>query len=176
VNLNGVPVAYSSSQNDGAVITYAVPGGTIPQSAVLSLACNGAMAWAFDGLNSAAAVPGLFTSGASGQATSANADGTTNSSVNPAAREGYITLYGTGFGAYNASGANGLKTLAGSVTATVGGIPATVVYAGNAPGESDAVQQFNVQVPATASTDSAVPVVVSVNGTPSQAGVTIAVH
>jgi uncharacterized protein (TIGR03437 family) len=62
------------------------------------------------------------------------------------------------------------------VTATIGGVTANVVYAGSAAGLVSGVMQVNLVIPATAPTGSNVPIVVSVGGTPSQAGVTVAVQ
>ena len=62
------------------------------------------------------------------------------------------------------------------VTATVGGVPATVAYAGSAAGLVSGVMQVNLIIPATAPTGSSVPIVVSVGTANSQAGVTVAVQ
>ena len=62
------------------------------------------------------------------------------------------------------------------VTATIGGVQATVAYAGSAAGLVSGVMQVNLVIPATAPTGSNVPSVVSVGGTPSQAGVTVAIQ
>jgi uncharacterized protein (TIGR03437 family) len=62
------------------------------------------------------------------------------------------------------------------VTVTIGGIGATVQYAGSAPGEVAGLLQVNAVVPQGVSRGAAVPVTVSVGGIASQAGVTIAVN
>ena len=80
------------------------------------------------------------------QAAIVNSDGTTNSSTNPATRGTWLSVYGTGFGVFNEAGTNGLRTVAGNVTATIGGVDATVLYAGNTPGATDGLQQFNLQI------------------------------
>ncbi len=41
-----------------------------------------------------------------------------------------------------------MKSVAGTVTATLGGVAATALYAGNTPGVTDGLQQFNLRVPA----------------------------
>jgi trimeric autotransporter adhesin len=48
------------------------------------------------------------------------------------------------------------------VSATVGGIPAVVQYAGGAPGEVAGVMQVNVQIPAGVQPGGYVPVVLTV--------------
>ena len=59
------------------------------------------------------------------------------------------------------------------VTATVGDIPATVVYAGPAPGEVNGVMQVNVRVPT--GLVGAQAVMITVGNAASQSGITVAV-
>ncbi len=101
--------------------------------AALTVACNGTTAWSFNGLSAAAFVPGIFrlTGTGQGQAAVVNSDGTTNGSKNPATRGSRLSVYGTGFGVFNAAARNGLKSVAGTVTATLGCVDATESYAGN---------------------------------------------
>jgi uncharacterized protein (TIGR03437 family) len=61
------------------------------------------------------------------------------------------------------------------VTATVGGVPATVYYAGIAPGLVEGAMQVNVQIPDGISSGS-VPVVLQVGSATSQAGVLVYVQ
>ncbi|MBL8290964.1 MAG: SBBP repeat-containing protein [Bryobacterales bacterium] len=127
---------------------------------------------------------GLFTanSSGSGQAAALNADNSVNGRTNAVARGSVIVLYGTGMGMLNPAppigGVNGvpLARAVGTVTATIGGKTATVLYAGGAPGLIAGVVQVNLQVPADAPTGDAVAVEVLVDGFPSQLGVTIAVR
>jgi len=62
------------------------------------------------------------------------------------------------------------------VTLTIGGIPATVQYAGGEAGTVAGVMRIDVVVPAGVQVGSTVPVVVSVGGISSPPGVTIAVR
>ncbi len=172
VSINGTAVSWSSYAP--GQLNYAVPAN-ITTPAALTVACNGTTAWTFNGLTAAAVVPGIFTltGNGKGQADVVNGDGTLNGSTNPATRGSWLSVYGTGFGTFNAAGANGLRTLAGTVTATIGGTEAQVLYAGSAPGEPDAVQQFNLQIPASVPAGTAVPIVLTVNGTPTQTTATV---
>ncbi len=172
ISINGTAVSWSSYS--AGQLNYAVPG-SITQPAALTVACNGTTAWSFNGLTTAAVVPGIFTQAGTGkgQADVVNSDGTINGSANPATRGSWLAVYGTGFGTFNAAGTNGLRTVAGAVTATLGGVDAPVLYAGSAPGEPDGVQQFNLQIPAGATAGTAVPVVLTVNGTPTQSTATV---
>lgn len=109
---------------------------------------------------------GLFTSDSSGTGNLAavNADGTINSSANPAKRGSTVLLYGTGFLEEIPNGCGG--GLFGSlflgstppVEAFIGGKAAYVQYSGTAPGLVCAVQQFNVVIPTDSATGPAVPV------------------
>jgi trimeric autotransporter adhesin len=139
-------------------------------------------------MNIAPAVPGIFTANGSGsgQAAAYNSDGRTlNSSATPAAQGSTIILYGTGEGQTSPGGVDGKLATASlptpmlpvsvmPVSVTIGGVPAGVQYAGAAYGEVAGMLQINVVVPSTVS-GSALPVIVQVGNTMSQAGVTIAV-
>ncbi len=174
VSINGTEVGWSSYAP--GQINYVVPAN-ISSPAALTVACNGTTAWSFNGLATAAVVPGIFTltGTGKGQAAVVNSDGTINGSTNPAGLGGWLSVYGTGFGVFTAAGTNGLRTIAGNVTATIGGVDATVLYAGNTPGATDGLQQFNLQIPAGVTAGTAVPIVLTVNGTPTQTAATVAV-
>lgn len=77
--------------------------------------------------------------------------GTTATPANPGDT---LTFYGTGFGAVPGvtfgTVASGQATLTGTFTMTIGNLPATVLYAGIAPGNVG-LYQFNVVVPSNIS-------------------------
>ncbi len=122
--------------------------------------------------NVSAVAPGIYTQNfqGSGPGVILNPDGRTLNGPNaPAGKGSVISLYMTGEGITNppsATGAlipsdgTGLKHPQASYTATVGGIPATVIYAGSAPGIVAGISQVNVQIPANAPSG-AVPIVLS---------------
>jgi uncharacterized protein (TIGR03437 family) len=62
------------------------------------------------------------------------------------------------------------------VTAQIGGAPADVYYAGEAPGYTSGLQQFNLLIPATVPRGSSVPVTLRVGGVGTQAGVTVSIR
>ena len=62
------------------------------------------------------------------------------------------------------------------MSVTIGGQTVTPIYAGGAPGNVAGLMQVNVQIPSGIQTGSAVPVLLQVGNTSSQAGVTIAVR
>jgi uncharacterized protein (TIGR03437 family) len=61
------------------------------------------------------------------------------------------------------------------VSALIGGVPALVEFAGEAPGVVSGVLQVNVQIPANTPTGD-VPISVSVGTSSSQPGVTVSVQ
>lgn len=131
--------------------------------------------------NVSTAAPGIFTDDASGKGQGAilNQDYSLNSDANPAAVGSVIAVYATGGGQTDppdSTGAitSGIARVTAPVTATIGGQPAQVLYAGHAPGEVAGVLQVNLLVPAGVTGD--VPVVLSVNGAQSQTTATVAVQ
>ena len=99
----------------------------------------------------------------------------------PAAVGDTVVIYCTGLGdvspaipAGSAAPASPLSHTVNTVTATIGGLPATVMFSGLSPGFAG-LYQVNAVVPAGVATGSSVPVVISVAGQTSPA-VTLAVH
>lgn len=178
VQFNGVaaPLVYTSASSITAVVPYETTGSTA-QVTVTYQGKTSAPAT----VNVAAAVPGIFTASASGvgQAAAVNADGTLNSSANPAAQGSTIILYGTGEGQTWPQGVDGKLAAAPlpepvlPVSVTIGGVPAVVQYAGGEFGKVAGMLQINAVVPAGVS--GAVPVMVQVGSAAAQSGVTIAV-
>jgi uncharacterized protein (TIGR03437 family) len=98
-----------------------------------------------------ATFPGLFAqrSGGKGQAKAANQDGTPNSITSPAKRGSYVTVYGIGlhvvtpsFVAGQVPPSNPLSAAVNTVAASIGGVPATVSFAGLAPGYAGLYQIY----------------------------------
>lgn len=127
----------------------------------------------------AAVSPAIFTETGtgSGQGSIVNADGTVNTSINPAVRGTYLSVYVTGFGPYNPPSPDGLRRLTYPVTAMIGGVSVPVLYAGEAPEETLGLQQINLQLPTNLPSGPALPLVLTVNGPSStQTGVTVALN
>jgi uncharacterized protein (TIGR03437 family) len=132
---------------------------------------------------------GLFTDNATGtgQAAVINQNYTYNTTTTPAPQGSYISVYATGGGQTTPASTDGEVTptlgllplvLQQYVSATIGGKPAQVVFAGSAPGDVTGVIQLNIQVP-TGVTGTALPLVVSISGpasTQSQSGATVSVQ
>jgi len=129
------------------------------------------------------AFPSLFTadSSGSGQGAILNENGSINSAANPAAVNQVVVLFGTGAGQTNPVGQDGnlasapLPELLSSVRVLIGGVEATVLYAGPAPGLAEGVLQVNARVPANAPRGPSVDVAILSAGFRSQPGVTLAI-
>ena len=98
-------------------------------------------------------------------------------------RGSIIVIFATGEGPTDPPGVDGKPALStplpqplARVTVTIGGIGADVIYAGAAPLYVAGVLQVNARIPAAVTPGDAVPVVVTVGNSSSQAGVTIAVR
>jgi uncharacterized protein (TIGR03437 family) len=94
----------------------------------------------------------------------------------PAKRGTYLSVFGTGFGAANPPGTDGLSWLVQPVTATIGGVPAQVVFAGLAPESTMGLQQINVLIPEDCPVGPAVSIRLRVGAYSTQAGTTVAIE
>jgi len=190
VTIDGQPAAmvYVSQHQISAQIPYEATLGTGKAIVVT----NGANPAANGTIDIAATSPGIFTVTGSGQAaainTSASSGATSvNSATTPAHIGDAISLYLTGEGTYSSipTPVDGYiipsgtlrpampQLVAAPVTVTIGGVPATVTYAGPFDDGMLGVLEVDATVP-THTTGKAVPVVVSIGGNSAQAGVTIA--
>jgi uncharacterized protein (TIGR03437 family) len=161
------PIIYVSATQTSVMVPYEVFGR--PQTSVTIT---------YQGVTSDPVVynvvpvaPGIYTlnMAGSGQGAVFNQDGrTVNGPNKPAAKGSVIALYATGEGATAPQGVDGaiapsdgsqLKHPLATVTATVGGIPATVYYAGSAPGIVNGISQINVVIPSNAPSGPSVPIV-----------------
>jgi uncharacterized protein (TIGR03437 family) len=180
VSFNGIPapVIYTSSNQVAGIVPYGLTGASIPVKVSYQGQVSGTVSVAMRG-----STPGLFTANGSGagQAAAINvATGTLNTATTPARAGEYIALYATGEGRTTGS-VDGqfaglpLPTPVASVTATVGGLPAVVQYAGGVYGTVAGLMQVNVMIPAGVRAGGYVPVTVRVGGTESAPGVWISV-
>ncbi|MGH9558274.1 MAG: hypothetical protein ACRD30_03475 [Bryobacteraceae bacterium] len=160
VSVGGVPapLLYTSSGQINAQVPYATPVGNTS----VTTGSGGSVSVSIQ-----AVAPGLFLANP-GQAAAANQDGTVNGPDQPAPAGSAISAYLTGLGSVDnpvADGApataNPLSYAAATVTATIGGQPAQVLFAGLAPGFA-AVFQVNIAIPQLA--PGAYPLQVIANG------------
>jgi uncharacterized protein (TIGR03437 family) len=174
------PVTYVSNSQVNAIVPFELAGNTV--STQVQVAVQGIPSSAVTEFL-ASSSPAVFTaSGGSGQGAVLNQDNSPNGSSNPAPVGSVLQIFITGAGQTIPAGVDG--ELAGSnpaqpqaaVTATIGGVPATVQYAGSSNGLVAGVTQVNVQVPQGTPSGSAVPLVVQVGANPSPSGVTVAIQ
>jgi len=178
VYFNGVagPVLYTSANQVGAI----VPFGVNPGSLAVYVGYQGQIGAPVT-VTAAAAAPAFFTLDYSGKGQAAavnSSDSSINGAAHPAAAGSLVLLYATGMGRTNPVVTDGsldaapfpLPTL--PVAATIGGKAATVQYAGGAQSVVAGVMQINLVVP-SGLTPGPNPVVLTVGGVSSPAGVTI---
>ena len=118
----------------------------------------------------AEASPALFTTTQTGTGQAAV------SPAEPAKRGTYLSVFGTGFGSANAPGGDGLSWLVQPVTATMGGVPAEVVFAGLASNLTMGLQQINILIPDDCPTGPAVSIRLRAGPYFTQTGTTIAIE
>lgn len=119
------------------------------------------------------AAPGIFTINqtGSGQGAILNQDGTVNSASNPASRGSIVSVYMTGAGPLFPlikDGSLGPLTPpfpapGAAIAATIDNLPATVLFAGQAPGLIAGATQVNLQVPENVAPGAA-PIAISAGG------------
>ena len=160
-------------------INFQVPrlaNGSYPVSVVLNT-----QTVATGSISVAATQPGIFTINqqGSGQAAALNGDNTLNGVGNEVTPGSLIQLFATGGGAFQSDPVEGTAPAGATntvvpATATVGGLPATVLYSGAAPGLVG-VWQVNLRIPTNVTVGPAVPLIVTVGAQASNT-VTIAVR
>lgn len=190
---SAAPLLYVSPNQINAIIPYEQTGtpGTLGANADVIVTHNGGASPPFR-IPMTPISPGIFTAAASGQGQGAigNVDAQTgavsvNSASNPAPKGSAIVLYATGGGELTQSTGNGVIVTNvldppyyapdATVSLTIGGQPAKILYAGAAPGQVSGLLQVNAVLP-TGIASGAQPVVLTIGGVPSQTGVTVAVQ
>lgn len=181
VSFDGVPAPLLMAQEGqiNAIVPYAAFGRATARLQV-QVGSSYSVPIEVNVVNSA---PGIFTSGPSGrgQAAALNADGSLNSILNPAPRGSIVVVYITGEGQTDPPGQDGrvitsdLRLPLATVTASIGGRPATVLYAGSAPSQVAGVCQVNIQIPENADAG-AQPIEIRAGNIPTQSGVTVALR
>lgn len=194
VTVDGVaaPLLYVSQNQVSIQIPYGISPGANKQIALI----NGTAPAPNLAVTVAATNPAIFTANGSGvgQAAALDYNSVTgayslNSPTNPVYIGGTVVLYLTGAGNYDTGGGStSLVTgellpltstppvFAAPPVVTIGGVNASVTYAGAVPGSLLGLVQINAQVPTGASTGNASPISVAIGGATTQTGVTLALH
>jgi uncharacterized protein (TIGR03437 family) len=183
VYFNGVPapMLYASAQQVNVVVPYSVAGSSSTQ---VQLEYLGVLSNAVT-LQVAATAPGIFSVTGSGQGPGAilnTSNGTVNSSLNPAARGDWVSIFATGAGVTTPVSVDGIVASAplpvpnANVTVTMGGLPCQLNFEGAAPGLVSGVLQINAQVPAGLTPGPTVPIQVQIGSANSLPAVTVAVQ
>jgi uncharacterized protein (TIGR03437 family) len=158
ITVNGIaaPILYTNGGQTNIQIPYGVAGSTTA-NIVLTLGPNQGGQTASISLPVAATAPGIFTSDFSGigRMVALNADGTLNSSTNPAARGSSMMFFATGSGVTNPADKDGAaepdtsRVPVASLSVTIGGVAATLGTAGSTPKDVAGVLQVMVTVPSS---------------------------
>ena len=171
VSLNGqpAPLYFVSTGQINIQVPYEVSGST---EARLVVTVNGQASDTVT-LPVVATKPGLVTR-------VWNQDGSINAPDNPALAGSVVVLYATGQGITNPASRTGAYPVGSfpepvlPATVSIGGLTSEVLFRGQAPGTAG-VMQLNVRLPEGITAGNGVPVVLTIGGVSSQAGVTIAV-
>ena len=174
------PLIYSSATQSNVIVPYEVAGRV---STRMEIAVNGVKSQAWD-VPVSATSPAIFTDGSLGvgQGAILNQDHSANSASNPAMRGSVIQIFATGEGQTTPSGITASVTNSstirpiGDVKVTIGGVSASIRYAGSAPSAVAGLFQVNAVVPEGVLTGQNVPIIVTVGGISSQSNVTVAVQ
>lgn len=168
VTVNGIaaPMFYSTPSQLGIQIPFEIANSSIGTIVVTVAGQTSAPQY----ISISNFAPGIFTTNQQGNGLAAtlHQDGVTPITlVNPPHLNEVIVFFGTGLGLTSPSLATG-ELSAGNltstpVTATVGGVLATVEFSGTAPGFVG-LNQINVRIPASITTGSAVEIVFSIGG------------
>jgi uncharacterized protein (TIGR03437 family) len=172
------PIYYALANQTAVMVPYGVSGrATTSVRVVYSGVTSDAVSY-----NVVPAAPGIFTANQGGTGQIAIWEQQYVSAGAP--KNAVVTFYVTGEGNNVPNGADGaiapsngtgLYKPALAVTATIGGVPATVEYYGTAPGVVYGVMQMNVRIPQNAPSGIQ-PIVVNVGNNASQPTATINVQ
>jgi uncharacterized protein (TIGR03437 family) len=173
------PMIYASPSQINVIVPYEVSGQPSTQMQVQYLGFPSSPV----SLDVVPTAPALFTldGSGSGQGAILNQDTSANNVSNPAAKGSVVVLWGTGEGQTVPLGVDGklsgppLPKPAVQVSVTIGGLPAVIQYAGEAPGLPAGVLQVNAVVPDGVASG-AQPVVVRIGAAQSSDRVTVAIQ
>ena len=177
------PLTYVGSSQINAVVPYEIAGNSSPSVEVTYAGQTSNS----QSLQLAATTPAIFTQNSSGTGPGAilNQDYSLNTQANPAAPGSVVQIYMTGEGLTTPVQTTGTVTPVNtsgvgpvtpapqqSISVLIGGQPAKLDFAGEAPYFVAGVLQVNAELPSTVSSG-AIPIMVRVGNQISQSGVTV---
>jgi uncharacterized protein (TIGR03437 family) len=173
------PLIYASAGQTSVIVPYEMAGR---QSARVIVEYRGSRSGPVT-VPILAAKPALFSANASGRGPGAiqNEDFSLNTPGNASAKGRVVILYGTGEGQTTPPGVTGSLSITQvprpvqTVSVTIGGRQADVLYAGAAPSQVAGLFQVNVKVPEDVPSGNQ-EVIVTVGSARSQTGLTVAVR
>jgi uncharacterized protein (TIGR03437 family) len=175
------PMVYASQTQCAAVIPYF---GAIQSTSHVQVQYQGVLSNPFP-ISISPTAPGLFTVSETGSGQGiiqVDAQGTVNSAANPAHPGSVVVLWLTGEGITNPPGVDGrpavdvLPKPVAAVSVQIGGLPATIQYAGAVPTLMPGLMQINAQLDPGVQAGDAVPVNVKIGNKSAQNTVTMIVH
>ena len=187
VTFNGVaaPLIYVGPLQINAIVPYEV-GEVAPGSSInVIVNDNGVISAAFS-VATTTTDPGIFSANQTGNGQGAilNSNESPNNASNPAPKGSTVSIYATGEGLLIPPVATGsmsgpslpLPKPAANVSVTIGGQPAAISYAGEAPTLVSGVLQVNVTIPNNISSGNQLVVLTIGNNSNTQQAITVAVQ
>lgn len=187
VTFNGVaaPLIYVGALQINAIVPYEVAEVAPGTSINVIVTYNGVISASFTVVTTSTA-PGIFSANQTGNGQGAilNSNDSSNEAGNPAPKGSAVSIYATGEGLLVPPVATGsmsgpalpLPKPIGNVSVTIGGQPAAISYAGEAPTLVSGVLQVNVTIPNNVSSGNQLVVLTIGNNTNTQQAITVAVQ
>jgi uncharacterized protein (TIGR03437 family) len=187
VTFNGVaaPLIYVGALQINAIVPYEVGDVALGSSINVVVTYNNIVSASFSVMTTST-VPAIFSTNQTGNGQGAilNSNESVNNQSNPAPKGGTVSIYATGEGVLVPPVATGsitgpslpLPKPAAGVSVTVGGQPATISYAGEAPALVSGVLQVNVVIPSNIDSGNQLVVLTVGNNTNTQQAITVAVQ
>jgi uncharacterized protein (TIGR03437 family) len=187
VTFNGVaaPLTYVGALQINAIVPYEVAEVALGSAINVTVTYNGIVSASFM-VTTTSTAPGIFSANQTGNGQGAilNSNESANNASNPAPKGSTVSIYATGEGTLTPPVATGsmsgpslpLPKPVANVSVTIGGQPAAISYAGEAPTLVSGVLQVNVTIPNNVSSGNQLVVLTIGNNTNNQQAITVAVQ
>lgn len=187
VTFNGVaaPLIYVGALQINAIVPYEVGEVALGSAINVVVTYNNIISASF-AVISTGTVPGIFSANQTGNGQGAilNSNESANNESNPAPKGSTVSIYATGEGLLVPPVATGsmsgpslpLPKPAAAVSVTIGGQPATISYAGEAPTLVSGVLQVNAVIPTNIGSGNQLVVLTIGNNSNTQQAITVAVQ